>query len=218
MRTWAEIICKNAFFLGGNRDHVSTCLALMLYCVATSTHFNLAYFIARRIELATFKPKMNLPYGMLLARLFKRVQRDYHYLFIEDCDLFDRVMLPLEREPPRKTRSDLGARRSVHGYSSSGLEHGSSSYHHDDEEDEDANERSPSESIPSPLTYVDSLPQNTRPNFARSSSTNITLESLYEQNNALREENYHIREEVRGGFKSIGKAFKSLMGKGKKKE
>ncbi|GKD51161.1 hypothetical protein Tco_1280137 [Tanacetum coccineum] len=210
----AKIIRENAFCLGGNRDHVPACLVLMLYCVATSTPLNLAYFIARRTELATFKPKLNLPYGMLLTRLFKRVQCYYPYLFTKGYDLVDRVTLPLEREPQRKTRSDLGARRSVHGYSSFRLKHGSSSHQLDDEEDENADEGSPSKSFPSHFSYVDSLPQNTRLNFARSSSTTITLESIYEQNNALREENYHIGEEVRGGFKSIGKAFKKLMGKG----
>ncbi|GKB29295.1 hypothetical protein Tco_0868696 [Tanacetum coccineum] len=36
--------------LGGNRDHILACLAHMLYCVANSIPYNLAFFIAKRIN------------------------------------------------------------------------------------------------------------------------------------------------------------------------
>ncbi|GKF37506.1 hypothetical protein Tco_0114264 [Tanacetum coccineum] len=32
---------------GGNRDHVLACLCLMIYCIANSLNFNLAYFMAK---------------------------------------------------------------------------------------------------------------------------------------------------------------------------
>nr|GEY22290.1 retrovirus-related Pol polyprotein from transposon TNT 1-94 [Tanacetum cinerariifolium] len=45
-----EIIRENVFCLGVNRDHVPACLCYMLYCVANFEKFNLAYFMAKRME------------------------------------------------------------------------------------------------------------------------------------------------------------------------
>ncbi|GJS30709.1 retrovirus-related pol polyprotein from transposon TNT 1-94 [Tanacetum coccineum] len=45
-----EIIRENVFCLRGSRDHVPTCLCFMLYCVVHSERFNLAYYIAKRME------------------------------------------------------------------------------------------------------------------------------------------------------------------------
>ncbi|GKC71357.1 hypothetical protein Tco_1117240 [Tanacetum coccineum] len=73
MKTWVDIIPENANFLGGHRDHVSACLCHMLYCIETSTPYNLAFFILKRMEKTRNKPKKLLPYGMLLTRLSKHV-------------------------------------------------------------------------------------------------------------------------------------------------
>ncbi|GKA08917.1 retrovirus-related pol polyprotein from transposon TNT 1-94 [Tanacetum coccineum] len=62
MKTWVDIIRKNVFFLGGKRDHVPTCLCHMLYCIATSTKYNLAFFVAKRMELVTKQARLILPY------------------------------------------------------------------------------------------------------------------------------------------------------------
>ncbi|GJX19914.1 hypothetical protein Tco_0222591 [Tanacetum coccineum] len=48
-----EIIRENVFFLGGNQDHVPAYLCFMLYCVVHSERFNLAYYMAKRIEWVT---------------------------------------------------------------------------------------------------------------------------------------------------------------------
>ncbi|GKC74898.1 hypothetical protein Tco_1120781 [Tanacetum coccineum] len=68
MKPWVEIIRENAICQGGHRDHVSACLCHMLYCIETSTPYNLAFFILKRMEKTRFKPKEVLPYGMLLTR------------------------------------------------------------------------------------------------------------------------------------------------------
>ncbi|GJU93834.1 hypothetical protein Tco_1318590 [Tanacetum coccineum] len=68
MKPWVENIRENAICLGGHRDHVSACLFHMLYCIETSTPYNLAFFILKRMEKTRFKPKELLPYGMLLTR------------------------------------------------------------------------------------------------------------------------------------------------------
>nr|GFA94266.1 hypothetical protein [Tanacetum cinerariifolium] len=35
---------------GGNQDHVLACLCYMIYCVANSEKFNLAYYMEKRME------------------------------------------------------------------------------------------------------------------------------------------------------------------------
>ncbi|GKB47331.1 hypothetical protein Tco_0898084 [Tanacetum coccineum] len=73
MKPWVDIIRENVICLGGHRDHVFACLCHMLYCIETSTPYNLAFFILKRMEKTRNKPKELLPYGMLLTRLFKHV-------------------------------------------------------------------------------------------------------------------------------------------------
>ncbi|GKD44923.1 hypothetical protein Tco_1269568 [Tanacetum coccineum] len=58
-----EIIRENVFCLGGNRDHVPACLCYMLYCVVHSEKFNLAYYMAKRMEWVTKQKRLILPYG-----------------------------------------------------------------------------------------------------------------------------------------------------------
>ncbi|GJS89227.1 hypothetical protein Tco_0771863 [Tanacetum coccineum] len=59
-----EIIRENVFCLGGNRDHVPACLCFMLYCVVHSEKFNLAYYMAKRIEWVTKQARLILPYDL----------------------------------------------------------------------------------------------------------------------------------------------------------
>ncbi|GJR26710.1 hypothetical protein Tco_1102942 [Tanacetum coccineum] len=59
---------KKTVVVGGHKDHVSACLCHMLYCIETSTSYNLAFFILKRMEKTRFKPKELLPYGMILTR------------------------------------------------------------------------------------------------------------------------------------------------------
>ncbi|GJT64440.1 hypothetical protein Tco_1015920 [Tanacetum coccineum] len=83
-----EIIRENVFCLGGNRDHVPTCLCYMLYCVANSEKFNLAYFMAKRMD-------------------------EYPELKNESYVLYDLVMTPLAAQLERKPRRDRGTRRAL---------------------------------------------------------------------------------------------------------
>ncbi|GKE24016.1 hypothetical protein Tco_1435528, partial [Tanacetum coccineum] len=57
-----EIIRENVFCQGGNRDHVLACLCYMLYYVVHSEKFNLAYFMAKRMEWVTKQERLILPY------------------------------------------------------------------------------------------------------------------------------------------------------------
>ncbi|GKA51215.1 pentatricopeptide repeat-containing protein [Tanacetum coccineum] len=56
-----EIIRENVFCLGGNRDHVPTCLCYMLYCIARSEKFNLTYYMAKQMEWVTQQARLILP-------------------------------------------------------------------------------------------------------------------------------------------------------------
>ncbi|GKE73248.1 hypothetical protein Tco_1535289, partial [Tanacetum coccineum] len=90
MKTWVEINRENAFCLGGNQDHILACLGHMLYCVANSIQYNLAFFVAKRIEFVRSRRGYILPYGMLLTRLFKHVMAEYPHLQSDQYVLIDR--------------------------------------------------------------------------------------------------------------------------------
>ncbi|GJZ25673.1 retrovirus-related pol polyprotein from transposon TNT 1-94 [Tanacetum coccineum] len=120
---------------GGHKDHVSACLCHMLYCIKTSTRYNLAFFVLERMEKTRSKPKELLPYGMLLTRLFKHVVSVFTELAIDRYISHDRVMPPLAPHYERKTRSDHDKKRPRKSNASSSfttLNHPSSSHPLDD--------------------------------------------------------------------------------------
>nr|GEU67407.1 hypothetical protein [Tanacetum cinerariifolium] len=80
---------------GGYKDHVFACLCHMLYCIETSTPFNLAFFTLKRMEKTRFKPKDLLPHGTLLTRLFKHVVSISPELAFDHYLSHDRAMHPL---------------------------------------------------------------------------------------------------------------------------
>ncbi|GJW04060.1 hypothetical protein Tco_1562916 [Tanacetum coccineum] len=102
---------KKAVVVGGHKDHVFACLCYMLYCIETSTPYNLAFFILKRMEKTRFKPKELLPYGMLLTRLFKHVVYVSPELDFDHYLLNDRAMYLLAPHYERKTRADRGMKR-----------------------------------------------------------------------------------------------------------
>ncbi|GKA09314.1 hypothetical protein Tco_0688645 [Tanacetum coccineum] len=169
MRPWVDIIHENAICLGGHKDHVSVCLCHMLYCIETSTRYNLALFILKRMERTQRKPKELLPYGMLLTRLFKNVMFVFPELTIDRYISHDRVMHPFALHYERKTRSDHGKKRSHESNASSSsttLNHPSSSHPLDDTLDENddesfhSNSLSPSQNISSSSNVVSIVRQN----------------------------------------------------------
>ncbi|GJU65737.1 hypothetical protein Tco_1247572 [Tanacetum coccineum] len=100
---------KKTIVVGGHRDHVSACLCHMLYSIETSTPYNLAFFILKRIEKTQNKPKELLPYGMLLTRLFNHVVSIFpelafdHYLSHDQAmHLLSPVSQMLAPPPPLK--------------------------------------------------------------------------------------------------------------------
>ncbi|GJW46015.1 hypothetical protein Tco_0077661, partial [Tanacetum coccineum] len=151
-----EIIRENVFCLGGNRDHVLAGLYYILYCVANFEKFNLAYYMAKRMEWVTKKSRLILPYGMLLTYLFKFIMNENPELSNESYVLYDHVMNPLGAQQEQKTRKDFGTRRGCHSTSSSSAFGQPSSSHFNN--DDDGNDKGTSRaSTPSPIHYVNSL-------------------------------------------------------------
>ncbi|GJV14823.1 hypothetical protein Tco_1360146 [Tanacetum coccineum] len=215
MKPWVDIIREKAICLGGHKDHVSTYLCHMFYCIETSTRYNLAFFILKRMEMTQSKPKELLPYGIRLTRLFKHVVSIFPELEIDHYISHDRVMHPVAPHYERKTRLDRGKkipRKSNASSSSTTLNHPSLSYPLDDTLDENddesfhSNSSSPSQNISSSSNVVSRVRQNP-PHESHNLNTYLseTINLQTQQRDAHRE-----------GLRSIGQALKNMMG-GKQK-
>ncbi|GJT87964.1 hypothetical protein Tco_1069681 [Tanacetum coccineum] len=213
MKQWEELIRENVFGLGGHRDHFPACLAHTLYCVVAEEKYNLANFLVKRIQCARYTPTANLPYGMFLTRLYRHVMETYPHLDNGIYDIVDRVMRPLALKQTRRPRSDRGKAR--HSVSSSSSHHqGTSSHQHDD--DDDDNVQTSRASTPSPTTYLNSLDPLNYQNYQMPSASEQTDETLFERQTVLLNQTQQMHKEMRGGFKSFGKALKGVFSKKKK--
>ncbi|GJW78847.1 hypothetical protein Tco_0140529 [Tanacetum coccineum] len=135
MKNWVEIIRENVFCLGGNQDPLTSCLGHMLYFIAIGEPYNLAFFVAKKIEFVRSRPRYILRYGMLLTHLFNLVMDEYLHLQGPQYLLFDIVMLSFGAPKQHKPRKDIGVKRSRHSTSSSStFDHDSSSHQVDDDE------------------------------------------------------------------------------------
>nr|GEV68093.1 reverse transcriptase domain-containing protein [Tanacetum cinerariifolium] len=157
------------------KDHVLACLCYMLYCVANSEKFNLAYFMAKRMEWVTKQARLILPYGMLLTRLFDFIIDENPELQNESYVLYDCVMNPLATQLKQKPRKDRGTRRDRHSTSSSTFNEPTSSHLNDDDDDDDDNdgnnEGTSRASTPSPIRQALITPQ--KPYSNKSMPTNL---------------------------------------------
>ncbi|GJW63296.1 retrovirus-related pol polyprotein from transposon TNT 1-94 [Tanacetum coccineum] len=197
IKSWVKIICENVFCLGGNRDNVLACLCHMLNCIMTSTKYNLAFFVAKRMELVTKQPRLILPYGMLLTRLFNHVMSNHLEFSNDRYVLYDRVMYPLTPHYERKTRKDYGTKRghpSTFASSSSAFNHPSSSYHIDDDNDE--NDKGTSRaSTPSPTRYVNSLSNEIPQVFSNPLENEQTMQNLFTSQFKILNRQVQLRDE-----------------------
>ncbi|GJX80343.1 hypothetical protein Tco_0328492 [Tanacetum coccineum] len=183
MKLWVDIIRENVICLGGHQDHVFACLYHMPYCIETSTPYNLAFFILKRMEKTRNKPKELFPYRMLLTRLFKHVVCVFPELAFDHYISYDRVMHPLAPYYKQKMRSDHGKKRPHNlnaSSSSTTLNHPSSSHLLDDivdindEELFHSNSSSPSQNVSSSSNVVSRVIQNP-PYKSQHLNTNVSL-------------------------------------------
>nr|GEV76341.1 hypothetical protein [Tanacetum cinerariifolium] len=127
-------------------------------------------------------------------------------------DVIERVMRPIALRQARRPQSDRGKAR--HSVSSTFAHHnrGSSSRQGDDDKDDGASRFSTT----SPTTYLKSLgPLDYQPyDIPTSSVQNDDL--LFECQTDLLNQTQQMHKELRGGFKSFGKALRGVFIKKKK--
>ncbi|GJX39292.1 hypothetical protein Tco_0252595 [Tanacetum coccineum] len=183
-------------------DHVLACLYYMLYYVPISEKFNLAFYMAKRMEWVTKQSMLILPYGMLLTRLFKFVTSESPELLNESYVLYDRVMNPLTAQQERKTRKDYGTRRGRHSTSFSSAFDQPSSSHLNDDDDDDSRA-----SIPSPIRYVNSLTNKVPQVFQNPQNIDPDMEPFYTRQTEIINHQVQLQDEHRAssshGFKKI---------------
>nr|GEY54599.1 hypothetical protein [Tanacetum cinerariifolium] len=127
-------------------------------------------------------------------------------------DVIERVIRPLALRQSRRPQSDRGKAR--HSVSSTSAQHnrGSLSHQEDDDEDDSASRAS----TPSPTTYLNSLePLDYQP-YDIPTSSEINDDLLFERQTDLLNQTQQMHKELRGGFKSFGKALRGVFSKKKK--
>ncbi|GKA68428.1 hypothetical protein Tco_0768345 [Tanacetum coccineum] len=171
------------------------------------------------MEFVTKQARLILPYGMLLTRLFKYVMSESPELFNESYVLCDCVMYPLAAQQERKTRKDYGPKRGRHSTSSSSaFDQPSSSHLNDDDDDDDGNDEGTSRaSTPSPTRFVNSLTNEVPRVFENPPNFKLDMEQFYTRQTKILNHQVQLRDEHRGGLRSIGKGFKNLWRNMKKK-
>ncbi|GJU10333.1 hypothetical protein Tco_1132729 [Tanacetum coccineum] len=182
LKHWEELIRENMFGLRDHWDHLSACLAHILYCILAERQYNLAYFFFKRIESARATPTANLPYGMFLTRLFRYVMEHYPHLDNGIYNVVDRVMSPLALKQTQKPRSDRGMKKACYSVSSSSAHHfGSSSYQGNDDDDKGTSRAT----TPPPTTYLNSLSPLTHQTYKIPTSSQQNNNLLFERQNTL---------------------------------
>ncbi|GJS05505.1 hypothetical protein Tco_0322013 [Tanacetum coccineum] len=167
------------------------------------------------MEAVRRQHKVNLPYGMLLTRLFNHIVSNFPELSNDSYILYDRVMYPLAPHYERKTRADHGTKRCRHSSSASSsfvFVHTSSSHHLDDNDDENEEDNSRA-STPSPSRFVNPLSNVVPQVFKNPPHENQTMHTYLTK---ILNHKRQYRDEHRNGLRSIGRALKNVL-KGRKK-
>ncbi|GJQ92364.1 hypothetical protein Tco_0003503 [Tanacetum coccineum] len=211
MKPWVEIIRENAICLGGHRDHVFACLCHMLYCIETSTPYNLAFFILKGMEKTRFKPKELLPYEMLLTMLFKHVVSVSPELAFDHYLSHDRAMHPLAPHYERKIRADQDMKipRESKASSSSTTQNPPSSPLQNDvmiDDNDDESFHSNSSSHFQHISSSSNVDFRVRQNPPHE---NYDLNTLLSETITLQTQQ---RDAHRDGLRSIGQTLKNIMG------
>ncbi|GJZ23148.1 hypothetical protein Tco_0560607 [Tanacetum coccineum] len=146
---------------------------------------------------------------MFLTRLFRHVMEHYPHLDNDIYNVVDHVMHLLALRQTRRPQTDSGKAR--HSVSLTSAHHNlrSSSRQEDDDEDDGASRAS----TPSPTTYLNSLkPLDYQPyNIPTSFEQDDDL--LFERQTDLLNQTQQMHKELRGRFKSFGKALRGVFRK-----
>ncbi|GJU35701.1 transposase, MuDR, MULE transposase domain protein [Tanacetum coccineum] len=119
---------------------------------------------------------------------------------------------PLALRQTRRPRSDRGKARHSVSLTSAHYNCGSSSHQGDDDEDDGVSRAS----TPSLTTYLNSLEPLDYQQYNIPTSSEQNEELLFERQTDLLNQTQQMHKELRGGFKSFGKALRGVFGKKKK--
>ncbi|GJT87615.1 hypothetical protein Tco_1069332 [Tanacetum coccineum] len=124
--------------------------------------------------------------------------------------LGDRVMNPLTAQQERKTRKDCGTRRGRHSTSSSSAFDQPSSSHLNDDDDDGNDEGTSCANTPSPTRFVISLTNEVPRVFQNPPNIDPDMEPFYTHQTEIINRQVQLRDEHRGGLRSIGKGLRKL--------
>ncbi|GJR08929.1 hypothetical protein Tco_0791581 [Tanacetum coccineum] len=130
---------------------------------------------------------------------------------------YDRVMYSLAVQQKRKTQKDYGMKRGRHSTSSSSAFGQPSSSHLKDDDNDGNNERTSRASTLSPTRFVNSLSNDIPRVFSNPPNIDPNMEPFYTRQTEILNRQVQLRDEQRGGLRSIEKGIKNLL-KGKKKK
>nr|GEU75444.1 transposase, Ptta/En/Spm, transposase, Tnp1/En/Spm-like protein [Tanacetum cinerariifolium] len=180
--------------------------------IVVEEQYNLAYVFVRRTECARSNLTANLPYGMFLTHLYRHIMEYYPHLDNGIYNVVDRVMHPLALKQTRKPQSDRGKARQSVSSTSAHHNRGSSSRQGDNDEDDGAFRAK----TLSPTTYLNSLKPLDYQQYDIPSSSKKDDDLLFECQTDLLNQTQQMHKELRGGFKSFGKALRKVFEKKKK--
>ncbi|GKB72425.1 hypothetical protein Tco_0933837 [Tanacetum coccineum] len=165
------------------------------------------------IQCARDTPTANLPYGIFLTRLYRHVMETYPHLDNDIYNIVERVMRPLALKQTRGPRSDHGkARHSV----SSSSSHQRHVHRTSNDDDEKTCQTSRARVLPTSYLYLNFPNPLNYQNYHMPSASEQTVETLFERQTTLLNQTQQMHKEMRGGFKSFGKALKGVFRKKKK--
>ncbi|GJY74899.1 retrovirus-related pol polyprotein from transposon TNT 1-94 [Tanacetum coccineum] len=81
IKDWELIVRENVICVDAHKSSIDACSANMLYHLKNSQNFNLAYFIAHKIESVKNRVNYPLPYGLLITRLYRFILARHPKLF-----------------------------------------------------------------------------------------------------------------------------------------
>ncbi|GKB83782.1 hypothetical protein Tco_0950677 [Tanacetum coccineum] len=81
IKDWELIVRENIICVDAHKSSIDACSTIMLHHLKNSQNFNLAYFIAHKIESVKNKVNCPLPYGLLITRLYQFVLAKHPRLF-----------------------------------------------------------------------------------------------------------------------------------------
>ncbi|GJV89878.1 hypothetical protein Tco_1533816 [Tanacetum coccineum] len=160
------------------------------------------------MEWVSRQSNLILPYGMFLTKILTHILNENPKLQNPSYVLYDHVMEPLSSSQERKPRRDRGTRKGRTSTSSTpAFGEPSSSHPTNDDEDVDHNEGTSHASTPSPVSYVNFLTDQVPQVFQNPPNIDPNLKPFYTRQTEIINRQVQIRDEHRGGVRSIGKSL-----------